>query len=112
MSFRTFSFLKCLYFFKSFLGRPTFPVFRFSSPASNRTTFFRILSPALGLEPGIALLGGIGVAFGVAGWLATSANVRESFPNSVLAGAGAGTGCFGGEVASTSIGLMKRRFLL
>jgi hypothetical protein len=97
MSFRIFlflevslsSFLKCLYFFESFLGRPTFPVFRFSSPASNRTTFLRILSPALGLEPDIALLGGIGVAFGVAGWLATSANVRESFPDSVLAGAGA-----------------------
>ena len=89
MSFRTFSFLKCLYFFESFLGRPTFPVFRFSSPASNRTTFLRILSPVLGLKPDIALLGGFDGVFGVAGWLATSANVREPFPDSGLAGAGA-----------------------
>ncbi len=42
----------------------------------------------LGLEPDIALLSGIGVAFGVAGWLATSANVQELFPDSV-ASAGA-----------------------
>jgi hypothetical protein len=60
----------------------------------------------------MALFDGDGVAFGVAGWLATSANVQEPVPDSGLAGAGACTGCFGGEVASTSIGLMKRRFLL
>jgi hypothetical protein len=40
----------------SFLGPPTFPVFHFSSPASNQTVFILILLPVLGLAN--ALLGG------------------------------------------------------
>ena len=107
------TFLKCLFFlqsvyFGSFLGWPTFPVFRFSSPASNRTVFVLILSPVLGLAN--ALLGGSNVVLGFGfGWLATSANERESTPASRLTG-GARTGCTGGRTASTSIALMKRRF--
>jgi hypothetical protein len=61
------TFLKCLFFLQSvyfgfFLGRPTLPVFRFSSPASNRTVFVLILSPVLGLAN--ALLGGSNVVLG------------------------------------------------
>ncbi len=64
------TFLKCLFFlqsvyFGSFLGRPTFPVFRFSSPASNRTVFVLILSPVLGLAN--ALLGGSNIVLGCGG---------------------------------------------
>ena len=63
-------FQKCLFFLQSvyfgfFLGRPTFPVFRFSSPASNRTVFVLILSPVLGLAN--ALLGGSNVVLGCGG---------------------------------------------
>jgi hypothetical protein len=61
------TFSKCLFFLQSvyfgfFLGRPTLPVFRFSSPASNRTVFVLILSPVLGLAN--ALLGGSNVVLG------------------------------------------------
>ena len=64
------TFLKCLFFLQSvcfgfFLGRPTFPVFRFSSPASNRTVFVLILSPVLGLAN--VLLGGSNVVLGCGG---------------------------------------------
>jgi hypothetical protein len=63
-------FQKCLFFLQSvyfgfFLGRPTFPVFRFSSQASNRTVFVLILSPVLGLAN--ALLGGSNVVLGCGG---------------------------------------------
>jgi hypothetical protein len=96
-----FNILKCLFllqsvYFGSFLGRPTFPVFRFSSPASNRTVFVLILSPVLGLAN--ALLGGSNVVLGF-GWLATWANKRESTPASHLVGGGARTGCTGGRTA-------------
>jgi hypothetical protein len=63
-------FYQCLFFlqsvyFGSFLGRPTFPVFRFSSPASNQMVFVLILSPVLGLAN--ALLGGSNVVLGCGG---------------------------------------------
>ena len=91
-------FRKCLFFlqsvsFGSFLGRPTLPVFRFSSPASNRMVFVLILSPVLGLAN--ALLGGSNVVLGCGGCLATSANERESTVASRLTG-GVRTGCAGG----------------
>ncbi len=103
-------FYQCLFFlqsvyFGSFLGRPTFPVFRFSSPASNQMVFVLILSPVLGLAN--ALLGGSNVVLGCGGWLVTSANERESTPASRLIGGGARTGCIGGRTASMLIGLMK-----
>jgi hypothetical protein len=74
------SFLKYLYFFELFLRRLTFPVFCFSSPASNRTTFLQILSPSLGLEPDITLLSGFGSVLGVVVGLPHQGTYKNCFP--------------------------------
>ncbi len=68
----------------------------------------RILSPVLGLAN--ALLGGSNVLLSFGGWLATSANERESTVASRLISGGARTGCTSGWTASMLIGLMKCRF--